>query len=50
MAEPAGEGEAAGLDVINFTRDQATRDRPEPRVHRGDLKFNRLPSELTLDS
>jgi hypothetical protein len=49
MAQPAGEGEVAGLNVINFTGDQATPVPASPAYIAAISKFNPLPSELTLD-
>ena len=49
MAQPAGEGEAAGLHVINFTGEQATPVPASPAYIAAISKFNPLPSELTLD-
>ena len=49
MAQPAGEGEAGGLHVINFTGDQATPVPASPAYLAAISKFNPLPSELTLD-
>jgi len=49
MAQPAGEGEAGGLPVINFTGDQATPVPASPAYLAAISKFNPLPNELTLD-
>ena len=49
MAQPAGEGEAAGLHVINFTGEQATPVPASPAYIAAISKFNPLPGELTLD-
>jgi hypothetical protein len=49
MAQPAGEGEAGGLHVINFTGDQATPVPASPAYLNAISTFNPLPSELTLD-
>ena len=49
MAQPAGEGEAAGLHVINFTGEQATPVPASPAYIAAISTFNPLPGELTLD-
>ena len=49
MAQPAGEGEAGGLHVINFTGDQATPVPASPAYIAAISTFNPLPGELTLD-